>query len=1422
MDRRVLCFTYIFESAYICLIYLHSQGHQPFKMSLTSTQTATPQRKLPGGFIQTPAPSQRPSQPSIFRSNSSSTLARARQPSSGALLQAPAQTSQPPTEAPAPSLSPVATGAKTINDVLAGEGRYPELESYVGQGYSAEYDLLDNSAWAPFQKVKNYDIPEQIFEQANQSQVATALGLFADINHAYITIDSALYLWDYTHPNPELIGYEDNNYLITAVALVRPRPGVFVPAITHLLVVATQVEILLIGVATTANAAGGKDVELYSTRMSVPIKGISCSQITYSPKSGRIFFGGRANEDVWELTYQQEERWFKSRCDKVNHTRQSNAITDAMSYFSVKADTEHIKQMAIDDTRDLLYTLSNKSTIRVYHMKAGGSISQALYRPFSALLSNIGHMVPRTDLLTPTTQVVSISPISATESTRLSLQILTSTGCRLFLSATSTSYYPSNASNAPSAPTSMQVHHVKFPPKDPLAPPSTSPYQSSSMVPYSAGHVVVDINSPSLTPTVLGSRHAPGSSIVAMKFGNELQGERLFLCAPDSGQIKLPKDPSQPTKFPETAQWMQFQMPVQAIGLATAPFAAAKTPLGFANELAVQFDSTQTELAILTSNGIHTVRRRRLVDILAAAIRYGGDNDGREAEMKKFIRLYGRSEAAAAALAVACGQGSDVTSDERIAQITEPEVVDFAREMFVQHGGRPTFNENSMLDNAVPSVDNVRTSPRHEGISLYLTRLVRSIWRAPVCSQVISPAGGLQVISTFPITRLQSIQRSLTSLQEFLDKNKNSIEGLTGPEALGRVSSKQEEVMLQAEHRAMNSMVQLVANTIEGIAFVLVLFDERVDEIIMSLPEASRVRVKQLTFEQLFSSAEARDLAKELVKAIVNRNIASGSNVDTVADALRRRCGSFCSADDVVIFKAQEQVKRASEAGSNSEHGRILLNESLRLFKRVAGSLTMEHLQWAVEQYNILQFWAGAIQLCLDVAQEADRANRALSWVRDNSPAEDPRKDAFERRRSVYELIFAIMGAMDGVLDEANMSPDGPSHLLATRQAEAYSVINSSPDEVFQTTLYDHYLANSQAARLLDLSSPYVVPYLRRRMTYSPEAADLLWRYYSHQSAYLDAAAVQLLLAKSTAFELSLSTRIEYLSRARTSASIRSTSSIVPTSTQSRHTLLREISDLLEVATIQDDILQRMKSETRLSETRRPQVLKQLDGAILGVDDLFNQYADQAGYYDICICIYSVADHRNASDIASTWQAMIEQTHNQAEGSADLAPWEAVASKVRSLGTRLRLGEAVFPVPVLLPMLERYALEFQRGVGPRNWVSDLFVELEVPYETLVAVIESLWQAAEAPFVGRSRAPLASELLHLINGWSRDSERRGERRIFGGEEAAISVEELLAQLARSGDLDNDLKRSLEELRARVAVARSERHQKSFLPIHIIWS
>jgi len=932
---------------------------------------ATPQRPLPGGFVNTPAPPR----PPVFRMSSNPNPALQRQ-----TQVQPVQQSNGMEVAPATQLTPVERAARAINHRLALETRYPPLEDYVTQGISADYDIPQAgpsqtpSAWAPFQKVRTYEIPERVFEQYNTAEVNTTMGLFAELHHAWIAIDSALYLWDYTHPNPdqtELIGFEDLTHAITAVQLVRPRAGVFVTSITHLLVVTTAEDLHLIGLASSKSPAGVTSVSLYQTGMHVSMKNINVSCVAGSPKTGRIFVGAGSANDVYEITYQQEEKWFSSKCGKICHTDSglgssfsksfplASLPLPALMFGSPPPKQELVEQIVIDDSRDLLYTLSSASTIRVFHIKPGASLPLLITKTTRELMTVIGHMMnrPQTPLLRPDQKLVSLAPISSSESSRLNLMVTTSTGVRIFLSATSGAYY--NDTN--STPSSMQPYHVKFPPPstDGTSPgPSTS---ASSQLVYPAAPQI-DTTSSTLNTTRISRRYAPGYFFCFVHTQDEHgrilgTADTLFLSAPETGRIAKSLEPGQVRQYMESGQWLQLTGRAEDLGLVSAPFSAARSPPGFGNELAVQFDQTASEIAILTNTGIHTIRRRRLVDIFASAIR--ASEEGFEETVKKFIRLYGRSETCAAAVAVACGQSMDVTADARVANITDPDVIELARRAFIEHGGKPTLNENNDLGPAGSTTDNVRPSPRSDGLMLYVSRLVRSLWREPLLREASSPTGGLVVTPTVPLSKLQTVQHDLTHLKEFLDANKSFIEGLDGPEALRGAASRQDEITLQGEHRALNSLLKAVASIIEGIAFVMVLFDDPVDEIVLALSDNSRQRVRQLTYERLFCTTDGRELAKELVKAIVNRSIARGSNVDTIAEALRRRCGSFCSADDVVIFKAQEQLKRASEAGADTSSGRSLLNDSLKLFQKVAGSLSSEHLARAVEQYISMSFYAG-------------------------------------------------------------------------------------------------------------------------------------------------------------------------------------------------------------------------------------------------------------------------------------------------------------------------------------------------------------------------------------------------------------------------------------------------------------------------------
>ena len=196
-------------------------------------------------------------------------------------------------------------------------------------------------------------------------------------------------------------------------------------------------------------------------------------------------------------------------------------------------------------------------------------------------------------------------------------------------------------------------------------------------------------------------------------------------------------------------------------------------------------------------------------------------------------------------------------------------------------------------------------------------------------------------------------------------------------------------------------------------------------------------------------------------------------------------------------------------------------------------------------------------------------------------------------------MIHQVITDLENASKQPQNMVDAQFTLATKRRAEAYDVIDNSNDEVFQTDLFDWYLSKGQADRLLEIQSPYVVTYLERKLTEDMACADLLWRYYSQWGRHHDAAVVQLNLAKSQ-FPLSLDRRIEYLSRAKANASTYSSGF----GRQSRQILLREISDMLDIANIQDDILQRIKGDPRITAEARPNVLGGLDGPVLSLDEV--------------------------------------------------------------------------------------------------------------------------------------------------------------------------------------------------------------------------
>ena len=120
----------------------------------------------------------------------------------------------------------------------------------------------------------------------------------------------------------DLSSFVDQPDVISHVAIVNPKPGVFVDEINYLLVLCTPLTVILLGVSATdvvgPNHSSRKEIKLFDLDMSVPcdVEMVSVA----GAADGRIFMAGSQDGHLYELHYQEKEGWFGRRVQLFNHS----------------------------------------------------------------------------------------------------------------------------------------------------------------------------------------------------------------------------------------------------------------------------------------------------------------------------------------------------------------------------------------------------------------------------------------------------------------------------------------------------------------------------------------------------------------------------------------------------------------------------------------------------------------------------------------------------------------------------------------------------------------------------------------------------------------------------------------------------------------------------------------------------------------------------------------------------------------------------------------------------------------------------------------------------------------------------------------------------------------------------------------------
>lgn len=142
------------------------------------------------------------------------------------------------------------------------------------------------------------------------------MGILPDIDRVWVTLNHRLYLWDYIEGGSSSFETYDkaDNQVITHVALVPAKRGIFIDTITHVLVLCRRMSLTLVGIsAPPGPAAAGikrrRELTIFETDITVPTANQEMLSVVGTPE-GRIMMCGANDGAIFELEYQAKESWW--------------------------------------------------------------------------------------------------------------------------------------------------------------------------------------------------------------------------------------------------------------------------------------------------------------------------------------------------------------------------------------------------------------------------------------------------------------------------------------------------------------------------------------------------------------------------------------------------------------------------------------------------------------------------------------------------------------------------------------------------------------------------------------------------------------------------------------------------------------------------------------------------------------------------------------------------------------------------------------------------------------------------------------------------------------------------------------------------------------------------------------------------------
>lgn len=1208
--------------------------------------------------------------------------------------------------------------------------------------------LLNHSNLSQLKVRNKVPLPPEIMEHFGHMQNHCLMGVFPEISRVWLTIDRNIYVWAFEH-GTDVAYYDGLTETIVSVGLVKPKAKVFQNFIKYLLVLTTPVEIVVLGVTFTSNQAGSEYEEMHLVPEPVfmlTTDGVSMMCVK-STASGRIFMGGK-DGCLYEIVYQAQSGWFGEHSKKVNHSTSKLSFLVPSFLNAALYDEDPIVRIEIDDSRHILYTLSEKGCIELFDMGHNGLSISRITRLTQGKIVSLALDIVKTLEPNNFKPVISISAVDLSESEYLNLVAVTQAGARLYFSTIHKDITDNIVVDL--RPNNLNLVHVRLPPG----------FTPSASV---------------LKPKQVYSAAYDNETLLMVCSSGAADAEILWCMS-----RLLPGDAS----FTEAHSLMPLDGPVWALTSLPSPHVLRNSSALRAKREAW----SSTRWVVVSGAGAALIEAGSSPDILRSLLR---DCHGPEAQpIKDFFQLQSPEQACACALYVACEDhepGDQLVSEwaaraffihgsqivhsvigqNRTAEnllrspAFSPRQMSTPMTMRVPQSGNQMpqstqspyqqspinhsqipmspsnqsfrgpfqammspnqFNQSGQFNKSYnmiqqqmdPNLPMPEFTAKHNGLYMYVGRIVSPIWFAKCVSKSLTP-----------------------EKKEFLSSNLNGEECAYIVARLRRLSTFLQRASAAPnsdEYTSLMALKQFLVIVIEMLCLWKVLTEHQFHVIAGSLAQEQQNALSSACFRDLFVNGQ--EVLCALLNSLVSGYLRDNASVDGISQKLRQLCPTLYKQEDATCSKANELLLFAKQQQNPSEREEML-QQALKLCMDVAPNV---NLPMVCSKLVSSGFYSGVVQLCVVCARRMDPQDQALHFYKSDQPAQDREGQfVYYRRMGIYrEVCSALERLYEDALPKETAATKSfksrenvPDVVVTDNKSQARKLVIeclSTNDELLHVAVYEWLVSKQLGSELLALGAPPPATLRTYLQTASESASaqtaipllDLLWKVLEMCGDHLGAATVLEGLATRPGGGASLSERMSWLSLG-----------VVCVRGARGGAAARRLEEAAEVANIQLAVAHALNALPRPPPVQH---MQRLHDELLEITQLYEDYADRYNLWECKLAIVQCSGHNDALLVENIWSNIISEAEHAARNLT--SPDEilgSVLSKITSLGKEYINTGHCFPLYFIVRQLETMSCKLRANHHlVYKTILNIGVSLEQVldiYIKLVSVNERIWLAS---------------------------------------------------------------------------------------------